>query len=70
VKKHGYRTFAEVLRRVPGSADRNYGYIATRGFMSPGSYNDRMLIQTDGHRLHENAYDGAYVDTEFPLDSI
>jgi hypothetical protein len=38
--------------------------------MSPGSYNDRMLIQIDGHRLHENAYDGAYVDTEFPLDSI
>ena len=58
MKKPGYRTFAEVLRRVPGSADRNYGYIATRGFMSPGSYNDRMLIQTDGHRLHEKPTTG------------
>jgi hypothetical protein len=23
-----------------------------------------MLIQIDGHRLNENVYDGAYVDTE------
>jgi hypothetical protein len=36
--------------------------------MGPGSYNDCMLIQIDGHRLNENAYDGAYVDTECPLD--
>jgi iron complex outermembrane receptor protein len=36
--------------------------------MGPGSYNDRILIQIDGHRLNENIYDGAYVDTEFPLD--
>jgi hypothetical protein len=44
IRKHGYRTFAEVLRRVPGffvTDDRNYGYIATRGFMGPGSYYDR-----------------------------
>jgi hypothetical protein len=27
-----------------------------------------MLIQSDGHRLNENVYDGAYVDTEFPVD--
>lgn len=40
---------------------------ATRGFLGPGWYNDRMLIQI-GHRLNENVYDGAYVDTEFPLD--
>ncbi len=60
--KHGYRMFAEVLRRGPGffaTDDRNYGYVATRGFMGPGSYNDRMLIQIDGHRLNENLYDGA-----------
>jgi hypothetical protein len=36
--------------------------------MGSGSYNDRMLIQSDGHRLNENVYDGAYVDTEFPVD--
>lgn len=36
--------------------------------MGPGSYNDPMRIQIDGHRLNENVYDGAYVDTEFPLD--
>jgi outer membrane receptor for ferrienterochelin and colicins len=68
--KHGYRTFAEVLRSVAGffaTDDRNYGCIATRGFMGPGSYNGRMLIQIDGHRLNENVYDGAYVDTQFPL---
>lgn len=71
IQKYGYRTFADVLRSIPGllvSDDRNYNYIATRGFMGPGSYNDRILIQIDGHRLNENIYDGAYVDTEFPLD--
>ena len=26
----------------PGIDDRNYGYIATRGFLGPESYNDRM----------------------------
>jgi len=36
--------------------------------MGPGSYYDRMLIEIDGHRLNENAYDGACVDTEFPVD--
>jgi len=30
--------------------------------------NDRMLMQIDEDRLNENVYDGAYVDTEFPLD--
>jgi hypothetical protein len=35
--------------------------------MVPGSYNDRTLIQIDGHWLNENVYDGAYVDTDFPV---
>jgi hypothetical protein len=26
--------------------------------MGAGSYNDRMLIQSDGHRLNENLYNG------------
>jgi outer membrane receptor protein involved in Fe transport len=71
IQKYGYRTFAYVLRSVPGfyvTDDQNYGYLATRGFMGPGSYNNRVLIQIDGHRLNENICDGAYVDTEFPLD--
>jgi outer membrane receptor for ferrienterochelin and colicins len=71
IQRYGYRTFADVLRSVPGlfvTYDRNYSYIGTRGFMGPGSYNDRILIQIDGHRLNENIYDGAYIETEFPLD--
>jgi len=71
ILKYGYRTFADVLQSVPGffvSNDRNYSYIGTRGFMGPGSYNNRLLILINGHRLNENVYDGVYIQTEFPLD--
>jgi iron complex outermembrane receptor protein len=71
IQKYGYRTFAELLRSVPGlfvTDDRNYSYVGTRGFMGPGSYNDRLLLLIDGHRMNENIYDGADFDTEFPLD--
>ena len=38
IAKHGYRTLADVLRDVPGihvNDDRNYSYIAVRGFARP-----------------------------------
>ncbi|HYK89747.1 MAG TPA: TonB-dependent receptor [Acidobacteriota bacterium] len=71
IQRHGYRTFADVLRNVTGlyvTYDRNYSYIGARGFGRPGDYNSRILILIDGHRLNDNVDDGTDIGTDFPLD--
>jgi iron complex outermembrane receptor protein len=71
IRRHGYRTFADVLKAVRGfyvSYDRNYSYVGVRGFGRPGDYNSRVLVLVDGHRVNDNVYDGTLVGTEFPLD--
>ena len=71
IKKHGYRTFADILRSVRGfyvTYDRNYSYVGVRGFGRPGDYNTRILLLIDGHRLNDNVYDQAPIGTEFVLD--
>ncbi|HTP66073.1 MAG TPA: TonB-dependent receptor plug domain-containing protein [Geobacteraceae bacterium] len=71
IKKYGQRTLADILRSVRGfyvTYDRNYSYVGTRGFGHTGDYNNRVLLLVDGHRLNENLYDSAPVDTEFLVD--
>src|ERR1700730_2221636 len=71
IRKYGYRTFADILRSVPGfyvNYDRNYSYVGVRGFARPGDYNTRVLIVVDGHDTNDNVYGGAYIGTEFPVD--
>jgi iron complex outermembrane receptor protein len=71
IERYGYRTLAEALNSVRGfftSYDRNYTYVAVRGFTLPGDYNTRILLLVDGHRMNDNVADAAYVGTEFPLD--
>src|SRR4030067_2443702 len=71
IKKHGYRTFADILRSVRGfyvTYDRNYSYVGARGFGRPGDYNTRILLLIDGHRLNDNVYHQAPIGTEFVLD--
>ena len=71
IQKHGYRTFADILRTVRGfyiTYDRNYSFLGVRGFARPGDYNTRILLLIDGHRLNDNVFDGALLGTEFPLD--
>jgi outer membrane receptor protein involved in Fe transport len=71
IQRFGYRTLAEVLNSVRGfftSYDRNYTYVAVRGFTLPGDYNTRILLLVDGHRLNDNVADAAYVGTESALD--
>ncbi len=71
IKKHGYRTLADIIRSVRGfygSYDRNYSYIGVRGFNRPGDYNTRILLLVDGHRINDNVYDQAMTGTEFILD--
>jgi outer membrane receptor for ferrienterochelin and colicins len=71
IRKYGYRTFADILRSMPGfyvNYDRNYSYVGVRGFARPGDYNTRVLILVDGHGMNDDVYGGAYIGTDFPID--
>jgi outer membrane receptor for ferrienterochelin and colicin len=71
IRRHGYRTLADVLNNVRGlytSYDRNYSYVGARGFARPGDYNTRVLLLIDGHRLNEPTYNMAAIGTDFPID--
>lgn len=71
VRKHGWRTLADVLRSVRGfhvTYDRNYSYLGVRGFGLPSDYNSRTLFTIDGHRANENIFDGTLFGHEFPID--
>lgn len=70
IKRHGYRTLAEIVQSVQGfhvSYDRNYAFLGTRG-LNLGDFNGRILLLVDGHRLNNNLTDGALIDTAFLLD--
>ncbi len=74
IKRYGYRTLADVLLSVPGfnvSYDRNYAYLSFQGISqldSANSFNSRMLVLVDGHRMNNNLNDAAYIDNAFLLD--
>jgi iron complex outermembrane receptor protein len=71
IRRHGYRTLADILRNVPGfyvTYDRDYNYLGERGFGPPGDYNSRFLLLVDGHRVNDNIYDQAFIGTDFPVD--
>ncbi len=71
IRRHGYRTLADILRNVPGfyvTYDRTYDYLGERGFGPPGDYNSRFLLLVDGHRVNDNIFDQAFIGTDFPVD--
>ena len=71
IQKYGYRTLADILRSVRGfdiTYDRNFTYAGVRGINRPETYNSRVLLLIDGHRINNNIYEQAMLGTEFPLD--
>ena len=71
IQKYGYRTLADILRSVRGfdvTYDRTYSYLGVRGINRPETYNSRVLLLIDGHRINNNVYEQAMLGTEFPLD--
>ena len=71
IEKYGYRTLADILRSVRGfdvTYDRTYSYLGVNGINRPETYNSRVLLLIDGHRINNNVYEQAMLGTEFPLD--
>ena len=71
IRKYGFRTLAEILGSLPGvftTNDRNYQYLAVRGFGIAGDYNSRVLLLIDGHRVNDSIYGTAPMGRDFPLD--
>jgi outer membrane receptor for ferrienterochelin and colicins len=71
IRRHGYRTLAEILRGVRGlyvTDDRNFSLIGARGFGKPGDYNSRILLLINGHRVNDNVFGQAEIGAEFGLD--
>lgn len=71
IRHYGYRNVADILRSIRGfyiSYDRSYSYLGARGFSRPGDYNTRVLLLLNGHRLNDNIYDSAALDSDFILD--
>lgn len=71
IRKHGYRTLADILRSIRGlyvTNDRAYSYVGARGFSLPGNVNNHILFMIDGHRLNEAVYGAAGIGGDFPLD--
>jgi iron complex outermembrane receptor protein len=71
IRKHGYRTLADVIRSVRGMYAYTggiYDYVGVRGFGRPGDYNTRVLLLIDGYRATENVFDSAYFGNESLID--
>ena len=71
VKKFGHRTLADILASAPGlyvTYDRSYSFLGVRGF-NRGDFNSRVLLLVDGHRVNNSLSDGAFIGTEFILDT-
>jgi outer membrane receptor protein involved in Fe transport len=71
IRLYGWRTLADIARSVRGlyvNYDRNYSYLGERGFLRPGDYNTRFLLQVDGNQINDAVYNQAPLGAEFPLD--
>ena len=59
IQKYGYRSLADILRSVRGfdiTYDRNFTYAGVRDINRPETYNSRVLLLIDGHRINNNIY--------------
>jgi iron complex outermembrane receptor protein len=71
IQKLGYRRMSEILGSAPGmftTYDRNYDYLAVRGFGIAGDYNSRVLFLVDGHRINDAVYGLVSLGSDFPID--
>ncbi len=68
LRAFGYLTLAEALRSVRGlytSNDRDYESLGVRGFSTPGTYNNRVLVLFDGHVTNDVALGQGFIGRDF-----
>ncbi|HKB75052.1 MAG TPA: TonB-dependent receptor [Myxococcales bacterium] len=71
IRGFGYTTLSEALRAVRGfytSSDRDYDSTGVRGFSSPGTYNNRILVLSDGHVTNDVSVGQGAVGRDFDAD--
>ena len=71
IRGFGYTTLAEALQAVRGlytTYDRDYATLGVRGFSSPGVYNSRVLVLSDGHITNQLSLGQGYVGHDFDAD--
>ena len=71
IRGFGYTTLAEALQGVRGlytTYDRDYATLGVRGFSSPGVYNSRVLVLSDGHITNESSLGQGYIGHDFDAD--
>ena len=71
IRGFGYVTLSEALRSVRGlytSSDRDYDSTGVRGFSTPGTYNNRILVLSDGHVTNDVSVGQGAVGRDFDAD--
>src|SRR5438067_5050007 len=71
IRGFGYTTLSEALRAVRGfytSSDRDYDSTGVRGFSTPGTYNNRILVLSDGHVTNDVSVGQGAVGRDFDAD--
>jgi iron complex outermembrane receptor protein len=71
IRAFGYRTLGDILNSMRGlnvSHDDMYGYLAGRGYASPGDYAGRITLLIDGYRAPENVFGQSFFGNDGILD--
>ena len=71
LRAFGYHTLAESLRSVRGlfvSDDRGYASLGVRGYSAPGTYNNRVLVLSDGHITNDLSLGQGFIGQDFDTD--
>jgi len=71
IKRYGYRSLGQLLASLQGIyfvRGNTFGFVSIRGFFRSGDYGARIAVLIDGHRINDNLFGLANVDTGFPLD--
>lgn len=67
----GWLTLAEALRSVRGlftTDDRGYTSLGVRGYSAPGTYNNRVLVLSDGHVTNDLSLGQGFIGQDFDTD--
>jgi iron complex outermembrane receptor protein len=71
IAHYGWQTLGDALLSQPGffgRDDRNYVYLGFRGFQSPSSYSNGILLLLNGHTMNDNVYFSPFFGNDLSLD--